>query len=45
MLKYTVDENNTRTYTTSKRAKYDGAFYSKVSMSVEGESEQSGLFI
>ena len=41
--KYTVDENNTRTYTTSKRAKYDGAIYSKVSMSVEGETNQSGL--
>ena len=42
-FKYTVDENNTRTYTTSKRAKYDGSFYSKISMAIEGETNQNGV--
>ena len=40
--KYTVD-GDTITVTTTKRAKYDGAFYSKMSMVIKGETNGNGI--
>ncbi len=41
--KYTVNSDGSITVTTSKRAKYDGAFYSKMSMSIKGETNGNGV--
>lgn len=41
--KYTVNSDGSITVTTSKRAKYDGAFYSKISMSIKGETNGNGI--
>lgn len=43
--KYTVNEDGSITVTKEKRAKYDGAFYSKVSMSIKGETKGNGKLI
>ena len=42
-FKYTVNDNESITMTTEKRAKYDGAFYSKVSMHIKGETKGNGI--
>ena len=41
--KYTVNNDSSITVTTKKRAKYDGAFYSKVSMFISAEKEGNGI--
>ena len=41
--KYTVNNDDSITVTTTKRAEYDGAFYSKMSMSIKGETKESGV--
>ena len=41
--KYTVNDDGSITVTTTKRAEYDGAFYSKMSMSIKGETKESGV--
>ena len=41
-FKYTVNNDGSITMTTEKRAKYDGAFYSKVSMYIKGETKGNG---
>ena len=41
--KYTISDNGTISMTTKKRAKYDGAFYSKMSMSIKGETKGNGI--
>ena len=41
--KYTKYDNGTLVFTTKKRAKYDGAFYSKVSMLVTAETNGNGI--
>ena len=40
---YTKNDDDSITLTTKKRAKYDGAFYSKVSMLITAETEGSGV--
>ena len=41
-FKYTLNDDGSITMTTEKRAKYDGAFYSKVSMYIKGETKGNG---
>ena len=41
--KYTENSDGTITMTTSKRAKYDGAFYSKVSLVIKAETKENGV--
>ena len=41
--KYEKYENGTIVFTTKKRAKYDGAFYSKVSMLITAETNGNGI--
>ena len=39
---YDVNDDNTITIKSKKRAKYDGAFYSRVSISIKGETKGNG---
>ena len=41
--KYTKNDDGSITMTTDKRAKYDGALYSKVSMLIKGETNENGI--
>lgn len=39
---YDVNDDNSITIKSKKRAKYDGAFYSRVSISIKGETKGNG---